>query len=480
MINVKKTKINNVNMGIVSFDQKSNFKFNINKISLNNSSDKLFSFMMDISKKYPEYDTILKNMVNACEIENWEDFFVKSSDLKVLSRTILKDMNINVDEYCDSNKKTDKSIFVDKKQMTQLLETIITLKLMTPFLMSNNMFSEYIYKKIMYFAMQELFDNGLIDVLYKLIQKTSFVFNISDKSLWKLCSLKYGNNNIGYQLIMLNTFLHQIIMLYDFDMKKNPMTFINVFIKESFGWMLKSYYNDINVLDDTANITYQKKFINMDLDKLIMNEITYNNHILFGLKYFYDDQSVNMLIKTAEQLEPSPIMYTIGSIITSKITGISVSFLNERKNNHIILNNLFISKLISKVYHDNEYYQKLAMLLRLTKVKTQGKVSRLNRQAIKKNYNKILETNINFYGIRDRTMILTLLNNYIENMRLPQVYDVVNKKVITLNDNWVETVLKTLDMLFNDNYDDFYLKEAKNYFRYMITLKKNKNDNKLK
>jgi len=452
------------------FADKSKWKFNIKNASMRNSYEEIFDFIRGSALLIPRYNDFMKSMTTYFDTSDWDNFFKTLEEIRELSKERLKIMDLDISSYCNPAKKTSKSLYIDKEMMEDLLETIISLKLISPFIFDKNNFSEYWYKKFMYTVTGKLYDTGFVDILYKLIRQISFKFSLSDKNLWNLVSIKYGYQNVGYSLMMFNCFMHQFLVTYDFGAKKNPMTFIVSIINESFTWLIRTNINSTIINDSNENY-FEQYLMSLDIDKMIMNESMFNNHILFGLKYLFDKETVDKMILRSTESTVSPIMYTIGNLLTSKITGISTSFLNERKTHYIILNNIFISQLISKLYPNDPFFQKLALLLRVVKNKKNNLSKNIRKKTIKKHYKTIMEKDVSFYGIKDKSIIINILNYIIEDLRLPSVYDVVKGSVVTIPEDWVEIILDTLIKLFDEKNDEF--DKIRKFFLSMVSMERN-------
>ncbi|MCK9556159.1 hypothetical protein M0R36_10150 [bacterium] len=446
------------------------WKFAIKNLTMRNSCDEIIDFIKGSTLLVSEYEPFIRSLIEYYVAEDWDNFFEKLKDVSFISKKRFEMMDIDVSNYCNPTKKTGKSLYIDEKMMKMLLETIISLKLISPFIFDKNNFTEYLYKKFMFVVTGELYNAGFVDILYRLIRQLSFKFSLSDKMLWNLVSIKYGYQNIGYSLMMFNSFMHQFLVTYDFGVKKNPMTFIVSVINEKFTWLIRTNINSTIISDNNENY-FEQYLMALDVDKLIMNESMFNNHILFGLKYLFDKESVDNLIQRSADVTVSPIMYTIGNLITSKITGISTSFLNERKTHYIVLNNLFISQLISKLYPEDPFFQKLSLLLRVVKTRKNSVSKNIRKKTIKKYYTAIMEKDVNFYGIKDKSIVINLLNYIIEDLRMPYVYDIVKGNVVTITDDWVEIIIDTMIKLFDDKNEEF--EKIRKFFLTMVTMERN-------
>jgi len=467
-MNIQYLKDKNKHFGELQLDNQFSWQFLLKNVSMRNSRNELFKFMTECGNAFPEYQQWLQYCCELINLQNWDALMEALKGVRKFSKLFIDALGIDIDSYCDEKKKTKRSMFITKEEMTTLIYTIGSLKLAAPFIFDKSLYTDEIYKKVIYTVAEPLYENGFVDALYKIIRQTSFRFSLTDKHIWYLISIKYGHQNIGYSLMMFNCFLHQFLITYNFDQKKNPMTYIISVVNSSFDWLIKMSFNDVTVITEDNEVYFEQQLMSLDIDKMIMNESLFNNHILLGLKYLFTREDIDSLVHRSNDATISPIMYTIGNLLTSKITGISSKFLNERKSSYIILNNIFISQLISKLFPNDPYYQQLALLLRVVRCKKMVSSTRCQTPIIKKYFDEIMKSDVKFYGISDKSILINIINYIVQGLKVPLVYDIVKGTTIRLPDDWITTVIQTFEKLFNENNKDF--DKLRTFFHNMISF----------
>jgi len=448
------------------------YNFSLENMTIKNARENLATFCETFASIQPEYEKDLEKMMIAYRDDKFDDMLEIASKFNEYGKQYVDSLNIDLNEYCDESKRSKKAknnIFIDKETMYDLLVCIATCKLVFMFLADNKKLSKLISDKFIYQINGKLFDDGFFDILFQTIRNTSHRFAITNRNVWNFLTYKYGENNMGYILTLFNAFTYQFLCTYNFELGKNPMTYIRSVINSSFDWLFKLGFNDLNVTDEDNEIYYEQDLMVSDLSELIMNEDMFNNHVLFGLKYMFDGETIKYLLKKCDTTRSTSMMDTLGTLLISRMTGISTEFLNKRKNSHVILNNLFLSKFLTKIFPDSTYFKKLALLL---KVVPNPRKSRIRKKKMDENfYKKLLDNNYTFYGITDHTVVISAIQKIIYDLEY-QVIDIITGKQVTLPSDFIDVILETLNKLNDKNDKD--LKYLRDSFLYVVNVENRK------
>lgn len=345
--------------------------------------------------------------------------------------------DIKYSEFVNKKKRTKNSIFFEEEEIKNIFRLVVMLKLSAPIINfikvpktnRNDIFSKIIN------------DIGLdlINKLYIMIRSKILRFSTNDPHMWKFVKMKSSINEKTFLIIVFNSIISGVLI--NFDLKRNPITFISSVAGDMTGWFLKDLRIESTIYEEEPE-TYNNITFNIE------NKITYkilNRIESFVIRKLYEeDYDLDVIEEKINVATKNKFLTLIVAPLISKLTEIPI----REIQNTTIKKLYFYSFALYYLFKSNPKYVNIPFV-DYFRCSFEHNPQYLNQISYKPKigFVKIFSNEITYFGTNNKTIVLKLFNNVmlcVTRFNYVTLFgeQVKKTKEIAKMENWVLEFLK--------------------------------------